>query len=103
MVSQAVTRSSKTHSITFDEVTHSTTCDDVICSTFLTSEEAGRMIIRATKCKIQLKYHRRVQGGGGGQGVLIPLFLPSPLFICDPHPTQPDLTDKCNVNCFLIV
>ena len=25
------------------------------------------------------------------------------LFICDPPPTQPDLTDKCNVNCFLIV
>ena len=40
----------------------------------------------------------------GGQGVLTPLFLDPPLFICDnPLPTQPDLTDKCNVNCFLIV
>ena len=42
---------------------------------------------------------------GGGQGVLTPpLFLDSPLFTCDPPPsTQPDLTDKSNVNCFLIV
>ena len=42
---------------------------------------------------------------GGGQGVLTPpLFLDPPLFICDPPPpTQPDLTDKCNVNCFLNV
>ena len=39
-----------------------------------------------------------VSRGGGVQGVL------TPLFICDPPPpTQPDLTDKCNVNCFLIV
>ena len=48
------------------------------------------------------KCHRRVQRGG--QGVLTPPFPGPPLFICDPPPpTQPDLTDKCNVNCFLIV
>ena len=41
-----------------------------------------------------------VSRGGGVQGVLSPLFLDPPLFICDP---KPDLTDKCNVNCFLIV
>ena len=35
--------------------------------------------------------------------VLTPPFPGSPLFICDPPPTQPDLTDKCSVNCFLIV
>ena len=47
--------------------------------------------------------HRRVQRGGSG-GPDPPLFLDPPLFICDPPPpTQPDLTDKCNVNCFLIV
>ena len=41
---------------------------------------------------------------GGGQGVLTPPFPGPPLFICDPPPpTQPDLTDECNVNCFLIV
>ena len=46
-----------------------------------------------------------VSRGGGGQGVLTPPFPGPPLFICDPPPppTQPDLTDKCNVNCFLIV
>ena len=50
-------------------------------------------------------FHRRVQMGGGGQGVLTPPFPGPPLFICDPPPppTKPDLTDKCNVNCFLIV
>ena len=33
-----------------------------------------------------------------------PPFSWTPLFISDPlRPTQPDLTDKCNVNCFLIV
>ena len=44
-------------------------------------------------------------GGGGGQGVLIdpPLFLDPPFHLGPPpRPTQPDLTDKCNVNCFLI-
>ena len=47
--------------------------------------------------------HRRVQRGGSG-GPDPPLFLDPPPFICDPPPpTQPDLTDKCNVNCFLIV
>ena len=40
--------------------------------------------------------------GGGGSGDPDPPFPGPPLFICDP-PTQPDLTDKCNVNCFLIV
>ena len=52
--------------------------------------------------------HRRVQGGGGGgggQGVLTPPFPgPPPLFSSvTPPSTQPDLTDKCDVNCFLIV
>ena len=41
---------------------------------------------------------------GGGSGVLTPLFLdPPPLHLSPPPSTQPDLTDKCNVNCFLIV
>ena len=44
------------------------------------------------------------RGGGGGQGVLTPpLFLDPPFSSVTPPPTQPDLTDKCNVNCFLIV
>ena len=40
---------------------------------------------------------------GGGQGGPDPPFPGPPFFICDPPSTQPDLTDKCNVNCFLIV
>ena len=45
-----------------------------------------------------------VSRGGGGSGGPDPPFSWTPLFICDPPPpTQPDLTDKCNVNCFLIV
>ena len=41
---------------------------------------------------------------GVGQGVLTPpLFLDPPFSCVTPPPTQPDLTDKCNVNCFLIV
>ena len=43
--------------------------------------------------------HIGVSRGGGGSGVLTPPFPGPPLFICDPPPTQPDLTDKCNVNC----
>ena len=46
--------------------------------------------------------HRRVQRGGG-QGVLTPPFPGPPFSSVTPPPTQPDLTDKCNVNCFLIV
>ena len=52
------------------------------------------------RVKCEVNTHRRVQRGGPDP----PLFLDPPLFICDPPPpTQPDLTDKCNVNCFLIV
>ena len=40
---------------------------------------------------------------GGGQGVLTPPFPGPPFSSVTPPPTQPDLTDKCNVNCFLIV
>ena len=40
---------------------------------------------------------------GGGSGRPDPPFPGPPLFSCDPPSTQPDLTDKCNVNCFLIV
>ena len=45
------------------------------------------------------------RGGGGGQGVLTPPFSWTPPFssVTPPPPTQPDLTDKCNVNSFLIV
>ena len=46
--------------------------------------------------------HRRVRGGGG-QGVLTPPFPGPPFSSVTPLPTQPDLTDKCNINCFLIV
>ena len=52
-----------------------------------------------------MKYgiHRRVQRGGSG-GPDPPLFLDPPFSsVIPPPPTQPDLTDKCNVNCFLIV
>ena len=49
-----------------------------------------------------IKWHRRVQRGGSG-GPDPPLFLDPPFSSVTPPPTQPDLTDKCNVNCFLIV
>ena len=45
--------------------------------------------------------HRRVQGGGSGGPD--PPFPGPPFSSVSPPPTQPDLTDKCNVNCFLIV
>ena len=54
-------------------------------------------------CCCYVKENIGVSRGGSG-GPDPPLFLDPPLFICDPSPpTQPDLTDKCNVNCFLIV
>ena len=43
------------------------------------------------------------RGGGGSGGPDHPLFLDPPLSSVTPAPAQPDLTDKCNVNCFLIV
>ena len=46
-------------------------------------------------------HHRRVQRGGGSGG---PDPFPGPPFSSvTPPPTQPDVTDKCNVNSFLIV
>ena len=45
-----------------------------------------------------------VIGVSRGGGVLTPLFLDPPFSsVTPPPPTQADLTDKCNVNCFLIV
>ena len=45
-----------------------------------------------------------VSRGGGGSGGPDPPFSWTPPFSSvTPPPTQPDLTDKCNVNCFLIV
>ena len=44
-----------------------------------------------------------VSRGGGGQGVLTPPFPGPPFSSLTLPSTQPDLTDKCNVNCFLIV
>ena len=58
------------------------------------------------KCNIYVStitQHRRVQRGGSG-GPDPPLFLDPPFSsVTPPPPTQPDLTDKCSVNCFLIV
>ena len=49
-----------------------------------------------------LTLHRRVQRGGSG-GPDPPFILDPPLSSVTPPSTQPDLTDKCDVNCFLIV
>ena len=46
--------------------------------------------------------HRRVQRGGV-RGPDPPFSWTPPFSSVTPRPTQPDLTDKCNVNCFLIV
>ena len=61
-------------------------------------------IIVRVQVTTELTLHRRVQRGESG-GPDPPFSWTPPLFICDPPPppTQPDLTDKCNVNCFLIV
>ena len=40
---------------------------------------------------------------GGGSGPPDPPLSWTPPFSSVTPPTQPDLTDKCNVNCFLIV
>ena len=52
-----------------------------------------------------IKYfeHRRVQRGGGSGGPDPPLFIGPPFLSVSPLPSQRDLTDKCNVNGFLIV
>ena len=48
--------------------------------------------------------HIGVSRGGWSGGPDPPLFLDPPFSsVTPPPPTQPDLTDKCNVNCFLIV
>ena len=53
---------------------------------------------------LSLQLHRRVQRKGGAGGPDPPLFPgPPPFSSVTPPSTQPDLTDKCNVNCFLIV
>ena len=41
--------------------------------------------------------------GGGGSGGPDPPFPGPPFLSVSPPPTQRDLTDKCNVNGFLIV
>ena len=51
---------------------------------------------------IEVTNHRRVQRGGSG-GPHPPPFPGPPFSSVTPPPTQPDLTGKCNVNCFLIV
>ena len=53
---------------------------------------------------VRYKHYIGVSRGGGGQGVLTPPFPGPPFSSVTPPPhTQTDLTDKCNVNCFLIV
>ena len=67
---------------------------------------ASRILLHASMYYFYLENdiscHRRVEGGGSG-GPDPPLFLDPPFSSVTPPPTQPDLTDKCNVNCFLIV